>query len=239
MVAGDFNSVVNQGETSNYRAFSVQRSSEFVDWIQSEGIVDMGFNGPKFTWNKGNSTRQAKGTRLDRALCNISWRHRFPEATVTHLPRVSSDHAPILIRLMGDGSKRSRSAFKFQADWLTSEHLSEIVRHTWRADQAIQENIPRMTETLDKWNMEVFGNVFHRKKFVLARLGGGVESPFSNVSQRACKTREETSGGISRDIVSRRTFVVPSIKRVVDCVWGLQHNLLPCRLYYTEESKHS
>nr|GLL21877.1 uncharacterized protein LOC109175482 [Ipomoea trifida] len=37
-----------------------------------------------------------------------------------------------------------------------------------------------MTEALAKWNMEVFGNVNHRKKIVLARLGG-VQNRLSQV----------------------------------------------------------
>lgn len=74
MVAGDFNCITSQEETNNYRAFSSQHSSYFVDWIQTEGLVDLGFNGPKYTWIKAGSAGQTKGARLDRELCNIGWR---------------------------------------------------------------------------------------------------------------------------------------------------------------------
>lgn len=120
MVAGDFNSVTSREETYNYTAFNSQRSSDFVEWIQNEGLIDMGFGGPSHTWVKGGTTEQAKGARLDRALCNLAWRQRFPEAIVTHLPRLSSDHAPLLIRLIEGSGDRRRAKFKFQAAWLTS-----------------------------------------------------------------------------------------------------------------------
>ncbi|XP_031120942.1 uncharacterized protein LOC116024181 [Ipomoea triloba] len=56
LVAGDFNSIIDQSETSNYGAYSVQHSVDFVDWIQTEGLLDLGFTGPKFTWTKGVTT---------------------------------------------------------------------------------------------------------------------------------------------------------------------------------------
>nr|GMD42480.1 uncharacterized protein LOC109178201 [Ipomoea batatas] len=99
LVAGDFNVVTNREDTDNYTTFSAQRSSEFAEWIHSEGLVDMGYIGPKFTWVKILSGGVAKSARLDRALCNVEGRQLFPEVAVSHLPRVASDHAPILIRV--------------------------------------------------------------------------------------------------------------------------------------------
>lgn len=36
---------------------------------------------------------------IDSALCNASWRFRFPDAYVKSLPRVNSDHHPIFVWL--------------------------------------------------------------------------------------------------------------------------------------------
>nr|GMD60285.1 uncharacterized protein LOC109175135 [Ipomoea batatas] len=88
--------------------------AEFVDWIQTEGLIDMGFSGPRYTWTKGLPTGQAKAARLDRVLCNLSWRNLFPASTVTHLPRVSSDHTPLLIRMFDEATNRVKPTFKFQ-----------------------------------------------------------------------------------------------------------------------------
>nr|GMC69838.1 uncharacterized protein LOC109178201 [Ipomoea batatas] len=119
MVAGDFNSVLNQDETTNYAAFSLQRSADFAECIHSEGHIDMGFSGSKLTWVKSNQSGYIKGARLDRALCNLAWRQRFLDASVVHLPRIGSDHAPLLIRLTGTDLPRCRAPFRFQAPWLT------------------------------------------------------------------------------------------------------------------------
>lgn len=74
------------------------RCEMFSNWINDCGLMDLGFIGFIFTW-KGPQwvglDRVFK--RLDRALCNASWRLRFEEATVSVLPRVNSDHHLLLI----------------------------------------------------------------------------------------------------------------------------------------------
>nr|GMD70507.1 uncharacterized protein LOC109159904 [Ipomoea batatas] len=139
MIAGDFNYVITQDETSNYYAFSAQRSSEFADWMNSEGLIDMGFSGPKLTWVRGTHVGLAKGARLDRALCNVPWQIRFPGASVMHLPRISSDHTPILIRTDANVQGRTGAAFRFQAAWLTDRRLADVVRNSWGHHQLLQQ----------------------------------------------------------------------------------------------------
>ncbi|XP_019183336.1 PREDICTED: uncharacterized protein LOC109178201 [Ipomoea nil] len=172
MVAGDFNSVTSREETMNYVSFSAQRSSDFVNWIQDEGLIDMGFAGSRLTWVKDGSTDSLKGARLDRALCNFDWRGCFPDAMVEHLPRVASDHAPLLIRLQGRQRPNNVSPFLFQAAWTTHCDLPEVVSRTWNSDTSLADNIQRVTEGLTNWNKEEFGNVHIRKRNLLARLGG-------------------------------------------------------------------
>nr|GMD08086.1 uncharacterized protein LOC109157440 [Ipomoea batatas] len=120
----------------------MQRSIEFADWINAEGLIDMGFNGPKLTWVRTDHSGHTKGARLDRALCNVDWRSRFPEATVTHLPRISSDHAPVLIRVKALEPRRNRPPFRFQAAWLTDQRLKDVVQSAWCPSRAFSENIP-------------------------------------------------------------------------------------------------
>ncbi|XP_019160671.1 PREDICTED: uncharacterized protein LOC109157220 [Ipomoea nil] len=81
LAVGDFNAVTSEGETCNYSAYSSQRSSDFVEWIHSEGLIDMGYSGARLTWMRGSENGLAKGARLDRALCSVDWRQRFPEAS--------------------------------------------------------------------------------------------------------------------------------------------------------------
>ncbi|XP_019200243.1 PREDICTED: uncharacterized protein LOC109193865 [Ipomoea nil] len=172
LVAGDFNSVTSKEETSNYISFSTQRSSDFVTWIQDECLIDLGFSGPKLTWVKDGSTAAYKGARLDRALCNLDWRIRFPEASVVHLPRIASDHAPLLVRLQGGRQHSHNKHFLFQAAWLTHEDLGKTVQRLWSADQNLLANVEQVATGLSAWNREVFGNIHKRKKIIMSRLSG-------------------------------------------------------------------
>ncbi|OVA20440.1 Reverse transcriptase zinc-binding domain [Macleaya cordata] len=57
----------------------------------------MGFSGPAYTWCNKRALHSHIRERLDRVLATPSWCLTFKDAHVTHLPRLSSDHAPILL----------------------------------------------------------------------------------------------------------------------------------------------
>ncbi|XP_019186552.1 PREDICTED: uncharacterized protein LOC109181256 [Ipomoea nil] len=139
MVAGDFNSVLNRDETSNYNSFLDHRNSDFGNWIQDEGLIDMGFARPRLTWIK-NSTDTSKGVRLG--------------------------------QVEGARQPTQAASFIFQAAWLTNTEMHEVVKSHWRTDQGIVENTRNMAKELSIWNRNSFGNVFIRKKVILARLRG-------------------------------------------------------------------
>ncbi|KAL8153215.1 hypothetical protein V2J09_010975 [Rumex salicifolius] len=63
---------------------------------------------------RGNKPPSRSAARLDRGLCNFGWRNAYPEASIKHLARNQSDHAPILMRSDGfyPGSLDSRP-FRF------------------------------------------------------------------------------------------------------------------------------
>ncbi|XP_019184862.1 PREDICTED: uncharacterized protein LOC109179839 [Ipomoea nil] len=172
IAAGDFNSVLSKSETSNYSSFSSCRSSDFANWILEEGLVDMGFSGPKLTWVKDGHSDFIKGARLDRALCSTEWRVQFPEASMTHLARFSSDHAPLLVRLNEDNSRRKEAPFVFQAAWLTHADIHNVVANAWDTGKTLMENTGTLAATLSTWNKETFGNVFKRKKTLASRISG-------------------------------------------------------------------
>lgn len=119
MICGDFNSVVSVDEVSSLASWNSHKSSGFQEWIFEQGLLDMGFCRSKFTWTRGIHELTFKGARLDRALCNVEWNVLFPEAAVTHLPRIGSDHSPILVTCKVNRHPQGPKPFRFQAAWLT------------------------------------------------------------------------------------------------------------------------
>jgi hypothetical protein len=70
--------------------------------------------------------------RLDRALCSMEWRVSFGEGYVRHLPRVTSDHCPIMLCLHSSHIPRGPiKPFRFEVMWLKHEEFSDVVRCNW------------------------------------------------------------------------------------------------------------
>ncbi|XP_020230860.1 uncharacterized protein LOC109811508 [Cajanus cajan] len=99
----------------------------FRSFINQCNLMDMGYNGVTFTWRRGNLFEQ-----LDRALVSYDWCVRFPDASLSHLNPLKSNHAPILVRLYVNRNVRiSRRPFRFEAEWMTHEEFSTLIRNVW------------------------------------------------------------------------------------------------------------
>ena len=164
--------MVTAEETSNPRKLDSRRSADFTDLISNHQLIDLGFIGPGLTWTRGTTTSSFKGTRLDRALCNAAWRLRFDGAAVMHLPKLNSDHSPLLIRTEDEEHLANKVGFKFQAAWLTRTEVKEVGEACWKKQEPLGENIKAVTDSLSTWNKECFGNVFRNKRRLWARIEG-------------------------------------------------------------------
>lgn len=111
IIGGDFNTIVRTDERTGGNGSLSPDSLAFGDWINDSFLIDMGFKGNKFTWRRGRVENTFVAKRLDRVLCCANTRLKWQEATVTHLPFLSSDHAPLYIQLSpegrGDPNRRS------------------------------------------------------------------------------------------------------------------------------------
>ena len=127
----------------------------------------MGSNGSRFTWRGG--IRNGYGRvyeRLDRCFGNMRWRHLFQEANVLVLPRVRSDHHPILVELevMSGRVNDMARPFRFEAAWLQHSEFTDFIRKSWEAEIEMLEALESLSSQLKVWNKEVYGNIFQRKK---------------------------------------------------------------------------
>ncbi|KAH1081557.1 hypothetical protein J1N35_021318 [Gossypium stocksii] len=92
-VIGDFNAIISHSEKS-VDVSKGKRCPFFGDFVDSSELHDLGFSGPPFTWHRGTLFE-----RLDRALENEAWIRNFPNCMVYHLPKIKSDHSPLLMVL--------------------------------------------------------------------------------------------------------------------------------------------
>ncbi|XP_019157735.1 PREDICTED: uncharacterized protein LOC109154388 [Ipomoea nil] len=140
-------------------------------WL-SIGDYNSVFEGPQVTWTRGLSSSSFKAARLDRALCNVEWRMLYPDASVTHLPMVSSNHSPLLIKtIKTQGSGVSRN-FKYNAAWTSHPGFMNFVKDKWNIDEGLEQAKMELANDLLSWNHSTFGSIFQRKKRVLVRIEG-------------------------------------------------------------------
>ncbi|XP_052290912.1 uncharacterized protein LOC112498105 [Citrus sinensis] len=62
--------------------------------------------------------------------------------------------------------------FWFQAAWLTNEGFKDFVAESWNQNLQYVDVVNQFRLKVIEWNKQCFGNIFWRKKRLLARLGG-------------------------------------------------------------------
>ncbi|KAL5789177.1 hypothetical protein ACOSQ2_004065 [Xanthoceras sorbifolium] len=134
----------------------------------------MGFIGQKFTWMAKRGVGDEIWVRLDRSLCSMEWRLLYPEGFVRHLPRMNSDHCPLLIQPMSSQiSNGHHKPFRFQAMWLKSNNFSNVVSNAWGyRNMEIGEKVGLLSKHLIQWNKNEFRCIFKNKRRLLARIQG-------------------------------------------------------------------
>ncbi|CAN1177321.1 Putative ribonuclease H protein At1g65750, partial [Linum perenne] len=167
LLCGDFNSIRTMDDKVGGAAFNSARCREFNQCADDCQLLDVDFTGPRFTWFHGQ-IRQ----RLDRAVCNAEWTMSFPEVVVRHLPRIRSDHRPILIHCLADlVPHRSIRPFRFVAAWLEHDTFPPTLKNAWSYNVPTPAALTSLQSKLRRWNKDIFGNIFQRKKQLVLHLG--------------------------------------------------------------------
>lgn len=130
LVLGNFNDVLNQSEKFGGRKISNSRTRLYVDAMNNCKLMDIGFVGPKFTWtNKRNHNTIYE--KHDRGWANVEWLNAFCEYSLWHLPRITSDHYPILIKLVNPKRVEGLKTFCFEPMWILDDRYKNVVRDAW------------------------------------------------------------------------------------------------------------
>ncbi|XP_072066236.1 uncharacterized protein [Arachis hypogaea] len=131
VVIRDFNAIRAHHEKEGGRAKSDASIQKFNDFINAGGLVDIGFEGEKFTWNNRQFGGNFIQERLDRALVSMAWRSEFSDVFVKHLDDLGSDHKAFLLCSHKEerGYKRR---FRFQERWCENEEVVNLIKQAWR-----------------------------------------------------------------------------------------------------------
>ncbi|KAL8539523.1 hypothetical protein ACS0TY_001218 [Phlomoides rotata] len=122
LCVGDYNEIMFDSEKSGGNLRNESRMQDFRHCVEECELMDLGFRGHTFTWSNKQSGPGNIQERLDRGLANMMRSTLFPHATVTHLPRIMSDHCPIFLNWSVKPGCMNHlphtKLFRFEAHWL-------------------------------------------------------------------------------------------------------------------------
>lgn len=84
--------------------------------------------------------------RLDRVYSNSEWLQEYNNVTVTHLPKIHSDHNPILVNINNSINHTSARPFRMETFWCSHPDFSRIVKESWD-----NRDIIKGTEKSNHW----------------------------------------------------------------------------------------
>jgi hypothetical protein len=125
VVGGDFNVVRFPSERLGAMHLTTAMQ-DFSDFISSTGLVDIHMVGGRYTWSNSQSR-----SRLDRFLFTPTVEDHFNVLVQRRLPRLCSDHFPILFEC--GPIENGRRPFRFENMWLKSEGFLAKVKGWWES----------------------------------------------------------------------------------------------------------
>lgn len=151
---GDFNAITSEDEKVGGGPNLNANSHNFRHFLFDAQLLDLGFKGPAYTWTNCQDTSNAIYERLDRVVANIQWTQMHPEAYVNHLPRVHSDHMPILLRTKRNFPNPRR--FRVEHWWFMADDFKQAWEEVWdpRNTFTWQERLDQMTTKIRQWERE-------------------------------------------------------------------------------------
>ncbi|XP_057791142.1 uncharacterized protein LOC131008273 [Salvia miltiorrhiza] len=162
---GDFNAVKGAHERISTRLPNAAACREFNDFIAATGFVEPQTSGLRFTWSGRRFMPSHVESVLDRAIVSTSFSDSWQSITSHALPRVTSDHAPLVL-ICCQAQQTSRRFFKFLHMWTSHPDFESFVENSWRDPMdtrcpiyRVMFKLKRLRKELQNWNRTVFGNV--------------------------------------------------------------------------------
>lgn len=93
IIGGDFN-LVRSSEEKNTGVVNYHWVNLFNDWVNKYGLIELKNSGRKYTW--ANNQDNLVMANIDKVFMSTCWEAMFPSVQLKALPRVGSDHTPLV-----------------------------------------------------------------------------------------------------------------------------------------------
>jgi hypothetical protein len=161
---GDFNAIISPIDKFGGRPFYSNFNNSFSHFLNTMGMIDLGFSGNPYTWSNNRQGLGLIKERLDRGIASLEWIHTFPNFFVTHLPAHTSDHNPLILDTDLPLPSLPR-LFKFEEFWYRDPSCNIVINEAWSTlclDPfliAFQKKLKHTKKALKLWNKHFFGDI--------------------------------------------------------------------------------
>lgn len=95
LCVGDFNQVLHANDKTGGREVDFGLMSDFQSALDRCGLVELPYEGNKFTWDNGRTGSGFIQERLDLGFANDGMLKLYPDICAHHLLKERSDHVPV------------------------------------------------------------------------------------------------------------------------------------------------
>lgn len=174
ILVGDFNVTLASGEHSRMLDYLSDQAGmrHFQDVVGACDLTDLAYVGALFTWwnkREGNPV----GKKLDRAMINETWMHRFPQSYAIFDTGGVSDRERCMVSL-SDSREEVRRRFKIFNFLAEHEQFIPTVKAVWDSSEPLHHSrstlsrfhhkLKELKKELRALNKNYFGNITERVK---------------------------------------------------------------------------
>jgi hypothetical protein len=137
LVGGDFN-ILRFVDEKNKGNGTSRFSDGFSAVIDLYNLREIPLSGGQFTWS--NNQKNPTLEKLDRILINCEWENIFPLSSARKIPRLMSDHNPIILDTHEKTEPKSRE-FRFEKSWIKHLDFLSRVERAWNSPVSGMDSI--------------------------------------------------------------------------------------------------
>ncbi|XP_074337072.1 uncharacterized protein LOC141674252 [Apium graveolens] len=152
-IIGDFNDLMTADEKEGGQSHPRNLLSGFSDAITDCGLLDLGYEGEQFNWERFRGTDRWVVERLDKGFANKEWIELFPNAIVQVHEVSTSDHKPLSLQLNRQVYMPKGHRFQFENMWIHEAECRGIIQDCWdeAEDQSLMEKLGKYCLKLEEW----------------------------------------------------------------------------------------
>ncbi|KAI9120044.1 hypothetical protein K1719_009013 [Acacia pycnantha] len=92
------------------------------------------------------------------------WQEKFVNAEVKVVPRVCSDHHPLVVCLEASNICYRHKPFRYEAAWQMHGNFEVVIKENWQGEDEAHVKLSNLKQSLVQWNKDTFGNIESKKR---------------------------------------------------------------------------